>query len=156
MGKIRGTPGMRSHISVHRATTKYFSNSFVFKTEMEKEGLPRASTPDLGAGGPRFKSRRPDQNILRIFLGIPKFLFTHFFTVEFCQTGGPDAQVIKFPRLRCTLRLAKKYIGRSAIQKVLNRGKLGARHLASMGKIMEILCIPRVIDIRKCKSDVHA
>ena len=31
---------MRSHISVHRATTKYFSNSFVFKTKIEKEGLP--------------------------------------------------------------------------------------------------------------------
>jgi hypothetical protein len=50
---------MRSHISVHRATTKYFSNSFVFKTEIEKEGLPGDITPALGAGGPEFKSRRP-------------------------------------------------------------------------------------------------
>ena len=40
---------MRIHISVHRATVKYFSNSFVFKTEIEKEGLPRDSTPALGA-----------------------------------------------------------------------------------------------------------
>src|SRR6266404_4060272 len=40
MGKIRGTPCMRSHICVHRATTKYFSNSFVFNTEIEKEELP--------------------------------------------------------------------------------------------------------------------
>ena len=40
---------MRSHISVHRATTKYFSNSFVFKTEIEKEGLPGDITPALGA-----------------------------------------------------------------------------------------------------------
>ncbi len=40
MGKIRGTPCMRSHICVHRATTKYFSNSFVFKTEIDKEELP--------------------------------------------------------------------------------------------------------------------
>ncbi len=52
MGKIRGTPCMRSHISVHRATIKYFSNSFIFKTEIEKEGLPRDITPALGAGGP--------------------------------------------------------------------------------------------------------
>jgi hypothetical protein len=51
-GEIGGTPCMRSHISAHRATTKYFSNSFVFKNEIEKEGLPRDSTPDLGAGGP--------------------------------------------------------------------------------------------------------
>jgi hypothetical protein len=61
MVKIQGTPCMRSHISVHRATTKYFFNSFVFKTRIEKEGLPRDSTPDLGAGGLRFKSGRPDQ-----------------------------------------------------------------------------------------------
>src|SRR6266403_5394048 len=60
MGKIRGTPCMRSHIFVHLATTKYFSNSFVFKTEIEKEGLPGDITPALGAGGPRFKSGRPD------------------------------------------------------------------------------------------------
>ena len=76
MGKIRGTPCMRSHICVHRATTKYFSNSFVFKTEIEKEGLPGDITPALGAGGPEFKSRRPDQNIFRIFFSLWKALFT--------------------------------------------------------------------------------
>jgi hypothetical protein len=54
---------MRSHIFVHRATTKYFSNSFVFKTEIEKEGLLGDITPALGAGGPRFKSGRPDHLI---------------------------------------------------------------------------------------------
>jgi hypothetical protein len=61
MGKIRGTSCMRRHIAAHRATTKYFSNSFVFKPKIEKEGLPRDSTADLGAGGLRFKSGRPDQ-----------------------------------------------------------------------------------------------
>ena len=63
---------MRSHISAHRATTKYFSNSFVFKTEIEKGGLPRDRTPDLGAGGSEFKSRRPDQNHLPYFLQFMK------------------------------------------------------------------------------------
>ena len=58
---------MRSHISVHLATTKYFSNSFVFKNEIEKEGLPGDITPALGAGGPEFKSRRPDQSIFCVF-----------------------------------------------------------------------------------------
>jgi len=43
---------MRSHIYVRRASAKYFSNSFVFKTEIEKEGLPKDSTPDLEAGVP--------------------------------------------------------------------------------------------------------
>ena len=66
MGKIRGTSCMRSHIFVHRATTKYFSNSFVFKTEIEKEGLPGDITPALGAGGPRFKSGRPDHIFQRV------------------------------------------------------------------------------------------
>jgi hypothetical protein len=59
---------MRSHISIHRDTTKYFSNSFVFKNEIEKEGLPGDITPVLGAGGPRFKSGRPDQKYLACFL----------------------------------------------------------------------------------------
>jgi len=68
MEKIRGTSYMRSHIFVHRATTKYFSNLFVFKTEIEKEGLPGDITPALGAGGPRFKSGRPDQKYLACFL----------------------------------------------------------------------------------------
>ena len=53
MGKIRGTLSMRKHISVHGATTKYFSNSFVFKTNIEKEGLPRDSTPDLETSAQR-------------------------------------------------------------------------------------------------------
>jgi len=53
---------MRSHIFVHRATTKYFSNSFVSKTKIEKEGLPGDITPALGAGGLEFKSPRPDQS----------------------------------------------------------------------------------------------
>jgi hypothetical protein len=51
---------MRSHISVHRATSKYFSNSFIFKNKIEKEGLPGDSPAGLGAGGPRFESGRPD------------------------------------------------------------------------------------------------
>ena len=59
---------MWSHISVYGATTKYFSNSFVFKNEIEKEGLPGDIAPALGAGGPRFKSGRPDQKHLACFL----------------------------------------------------------------------------------------
>lgn len=33
------------------ATTKCFSDSFVFKTKIEKEGLPRDDKPDSGACG---------------------------------------------------------------------------------------------------------
>ena len=78
---------MRSHICVHRATTKYFSNSFVFKTEIEKEGLPGDITPALGAGRPEFESRRPDQNISRVFFRLMKAPFTQNSSVEFWQTG---------------------------------------------------------------------
>jgi len=67
---------MRSHIFAHHATTKYFPNSFVFKTEIEKEGLPGDITPALGAGGPRFKSGRPDQNISLVFFNSLQGLFT--------------------------------------------------------------------------------
>ena len=55
---------MWRHTVVHRATNKYFSNSFVFKTKIEKEGLPRDSPAGLGAGGPRFESGRPDHLLL--------------------------------------------------------------------------------------------
>ncbi len=67
---------MPSHISVHRATTKYFFNSFIFKNEIEKEGLPGDITPALGAGGPRFKSGRPDQFMFFVshHLETPAFL----------------------------------------------------------------------------------
>jgi len=40
---------MRSHIIAHRATTKFFLSSFIFRNEIEKEGLPRGSAPGLGA-----------------------------------------------------------------------------------------------------------
>jgi hypothetical protein len=50
---------MRSYISVPRANTKYSSNSFVIKTNIEKEGLSKGSPAGLGAGGPRFKSGPP-------------------------------------------------------------------------------------------------
>src|SRR5260370_40031512 len=47
---------------------------------------------------------------------------------------------------------AKTRVGRSAIQKLLNGGKLSARHLASMGEIIGTLCISSLINLRKCKS----
>ena len=82
---------MRSHISVHRATTKYFSNSFVFKTEIEKEGLPGDITPALGAGGLRFKSGRPDQSFLRL-TGVSKKSFP-------LTTGEIQRTLLQHPQL---------------------------------------------------------
>jgi len=63
---------MRSHIWLPRATTKYFSNSFVFENEIEKEGLPGDIAPALGA----LKSRRPDQFMFFVshHLETPAFL----------------------------------------------------------------------------------
>src|SRR5260370_27996301 len=132
MGKIRGTPYMRSHMSVHRATTKYFSNSFVFKTEIEKEGLPRGSTPDLGAGGPEFKSRRPDQNISRVFFYLLKAPFT----------SNPICGILADRRSGFASHLlsessphdefSKTRGGMRAIQKGLNGGKLSRLYLSSM------------------------
>ena len=68
MGRIRGTPYMRSHIFVHRATTKYFSNSFVFKTEIEKEGLPGDITPALGVRRSRVQISAPRPKHIPCFL----------------------------------------------------------------------------------------
>jgi len=58
--KIRGTP---MHAEPHFPTSchyQVFSNLFVFKNKIEKEGLPSDSPAGLRAGGPRFKSGRPD------------------------------------------------------------------------------------------------
>jgi hypothetical protein len=73
---------MRSHISVHRATTKYFSNSFVFKNEIEKK-TSRDST--VFRRRSEFKSRRPDQNISRVFFYAWKRRSTSNPSVEFRQ-----------------------------------------------------------------------
>ena len=51
-GEIGGTLCMRSHISIHRGTIKFCSNPFVFKNEIEKEGLPRDGAPALGVRSP--------------------------------------------------------------------------------------------------------
>ena len=142
---------MRSHISVHPATVKYFSISLIFKNKIEKEGLPRDSTPDLCAGGLRFKSGRPDQTSRIFSLGYQKPLHPKLpcgipldrrsgFASRLVSESSPDAEHVK------------TRVGRSAIQKLLSGGKLSARHLPSKGKIMGTLCISRLIDLRKCKS----
>jgi len=47
---------------------------------------------------------------------------------------------------------AETWVGRSAVLKLLNRGKLSARHLANMGEIQGTPCISRLTNHRKCKS----
>jgi hypothetical protein len=51
---------------------------------------------------------------------------------------------------------AKSWGGRSAIQKLLNGGKLNARHLASMGKIQGTLCISGLINLSEMQIGDHA
>jgi hypothetical protein len=94
MVKIRGTLRMRSHTFVHRATTKYFSNSFVFKSEIEKEGLPSDSPAGLGAGGPQFKSRRPDHFMFFVFHHLEDHCFLATALVNFLEAGGRFLQAI--------------------------------------------------------------
>ena len=85
-GENSGDSTHAVHISVHRATTKYFSNSFVFKTKIEKEGLPRDITPALGAGGLRFESGRPDQLIHKL-AGMVAILAPETYPYR-CSSGG--------------------------------------------------------------------
>jgi len=84
---------MRSHISVQRATTKYFSNSFVFKNKIEKEGLPRDSPAGLGAGGPEFKSRRRPFYVF-CFPSLRDHCFLATGLVNFSEAGGRFLQAI--------------------------------------------------------------
>src|SRR5215472_902328 len=66
--KITGTPCMRKHFQPHPTTTISGDNSFIFRRGTAREGLPKDRTPALGAGGPKFKSRRPDQNNSSAFI----------------------------------------------------------------------------------------
>ena len=50
VGKSVGSRYMRSYVVAHPATTKFLANSFVFKKQIEREGLPRDSPSGLGAG----------------------------------------------------------------------------------------------------------
>ena len=57
---------MRSHIFIHLATTISLAKPFIFKIKIGKKGLPADLTPALGAGGPRFKSGRPDHELTEL------------------------------------------------------------------------------------------
>src|SRR5467141_2343333 len=78
VSSLRGNWGDSMHAEPHFGTPChyqiYFPNSFIFKNKIEKEGLPRDSPAGLGAGGPEFKSRRPDQNISRVFFRLMRLL----------------------------------------------------------------------------------
>ena len=54
------------HISTLRLTTKSLDKSFVFKKSVVEKGLAERAVTGLGAGGPRFKSGRPDQSFQRV------------------------------------------------------------------------------------------
>jgi len=86
-GEIGGTLCMWSHISVQGATTKFCDNPFVFKKAIEKEGLPRDSTPALGAGGPEFKSRRPDHYLTELAdFPFPRYFRNSSRTMPRCES----------------------------------------------------------------------
>jgi hypothetical protein len=78
MGKIQGTPCMRIHISVHRATVKYFSNSFVFKTEIEKEGLQEIARLAWAQEVPSSNLGAPTKSILFVL----HYLESHIFLLQ--------------------------------------------------------------------------
>jgi hypothetical protein len=62
-GKFRGLQACGATGSHILPPPNSFVKSFAFRSKIEKEGLPRGSTPALGAGGPEFKSRRPDHSL---------------------------------------------------------------------------------------------
>src|SRR5882762_326190 len=109
------------------------------------------SAPALGAGGPRFKSGRPDQNHLPYFLHVMKSAVhskLHCGILADRRSGFASCLVSESSPHD---EFCKNMGGRSAIQKLLNGCKLIARHLTSMGKIQGTLCISRLLNLRKCK-----
>jgi hypothetical protein len=62
-GELGGLQACRATCS-YLATTISVAKPFIFKIKIEREGLARDSPAGLGAGGPEFESRRPDQVFL--------------------------------------------------------------------------------------------
>ena len=58
VGKTVGSRYMQSYVVLHPATTKFFANSFIFKKQIEKEGLPGDSRKALKNAGERYDQQR--------------------------------------------------------------------------------------------------
>jgi len=63
-GKFGGLHACGATFSYIEPLPKFELILLFSKEEIEKEGLPGDITPTLGAGGPEFKSRRPDHLLL--------------------------------------------------------------------------------------------
>jgi hypothetical protein len=132
-GKIQGTPCMRIHISVHRATVKYFSNSFVFKTEIEKEGLQEIARLAWAQEVPSSNLGAPTKSILFVL----HYLESHIFLLQLLWISRRQESVfanhsISITSLHCAQARTQK--GRSAIKKLLNSLSLKGCHEVDEGK----------------------
>ncbi len=126
---------MWRHISAHRATTKYSSNSFVFKPEIEKEGLPGDITPALGAGGLRFKSGRPDQFISFVYRHLAALAFWCHLPCGLLPGRRSDFATYSIPMISMYGNQTKTPGGKSASRKLLNWRELSGHFLLVWGKM---------------------
>ena len=61
--------GDSAHAEPHLSTTshhQFFAQVFCFQKSVIRKGLPKVAVTGLGAGGPRFKSGRPDQSFQKL------------------------------------------------------------------------------------------
>src|SRR5260370_29390708 len=65
--------GTAGHSHLHATDS---AKLLVFSSSAENGRVVLSGPPALGAGGPEFKSRRPDQNISRVFFRLSKAYFT--------------------------------------------------------------------------------
>src|SRR6516162_2088807 len=115
MGRIRGTVHMRRYVFVLLVTTKFSGKSFVFKNNVAGKGLPKHDPSGLGAGGPRFKSGRPDQSFLLLTgisqkpfpalsgkLGGPHWIIPIFFSASCSCTARYFSNASTASTLQCS------------------------------------------------------
>lgn len=107
MGKIRGTLCTQRYIFVQHGTAKIFKKSFCLKDFVVRKGLPKVAVTALGAGGPRFKSGRPDHSF-------------SIYPVAFSRTPNPRLR----SRVRGLLRDDVDIYRRGFAQKPVHRGKI--------------------------------
>ena len=124
--------GTVAHSQPHATITPKL---FCFSSNAENKTVVFSSPPALGAGGPRFKSARPDQIYLPYFRGLKEnaiHVKLHCGSQADRRSGCASRLI---PKSSPRDEFARMRGGRRANQKPLNESKLSARNLASMGKI---------------------
>ena len=94
-GNFGGPCACGATFSYYLPLPNFFVSLLLSKTTLQKEGLKNDNPARLGAGGPRFKSGRADQNIFCFVKCLAKPRFASTASVENGQAGVQVSHVVQ-------------------------------------------------------------